>query len=113
MEAIEALAEHDNSRNVNEELVLINADNAPLTMHGTSPGHETPRRPGTPPITGARFTGSRLADSNITERRRPAAAPSSPSQMEQLTQLRLEMESAELDTRIAEAQEKAARARRT
>ena len=112
MEAIEPLAEHDNSHHDNEELVLINAEYAPQTMRGTQQLHETPHRPGTPPITGARFPGSRFADSNITDRRRPAAAPSSPSQMEQLTQLRLDMESAELDTRIAEAQEKAARARR-
>ena len=55
---------------------------------------------------------SRFTDSNITDRRQPAAAPSSPSQREHLTQLRLDMESAELDTRIAEAQEKAAMARR-
>jgi hypothetical protein len=72
-------------------------------MRGTQQWHETPPRPGTPPITGARFPESRFADSNITDRRRPAAAPSSPSQMEQLTQLRLDMESLELETRIAEA----------
>ncbi len=81
-------------------------------MRGTQQWHETPHRPGTPPITGARFPGSRFADSNITDRRRLTAAPSSPSQMEQQTQLRLDMESAELDTRIAEAQEKAAMPRR-
>ncbi len=68
MEAIEALAEHDNSHHDNEELVLINAEYAPQTMRGTQQWHETPHGPGTPPITEARFPGSRFADSNITNR---------------------------------------------
>jgi hypothetical protein len=108
IEAIEALAEHDNSHHDSEELFLINTDYAPQTPQETQP---LPRRPGTPPITGARFPGSRFADSYIAEHRRPAEATSSPSRTDQLTQLRLgsDMESAELETRIADsaAQEKA------
>ena len=62
-------------------------------------------------MTGARFPGSRFTDSNITDRRRPAAAWSSPSQTDNLSQLRNEVEAAELAARIAAAHEQAAAAR--
>ena len=88
MEAIEAVAEFDNSRDVNEGIAAnppaINApENAPLTRdefalltvavedHGpqTPPDqtsrYETPHRPGTPPITGARFPGPRAARADL------------------------------------------------
>ena len=63
-------------------------------------------------MTGARFPGSRFTDSNITDRRRPAAAWSSPSQTDHLSQLRNEVEAAELAARIVAAHEQAAAARR-
>jgi hypothetical protein len=74
MEAMEALAGFDNSYHASDELVLINTDNAPQTPSGTQSLHWAQHRPGTPPITGARFSGSRLADSNVTERRQQAEA---------------------------------------
>ena len=109
-----------NPHHVSERLVETNIENAPQSSQGTQPPNETPFRPGTPPISGEHFSGgfagSRYADVDVTDRRRPDET----SRVNQLRmagrmaqlELRAQMESADLEMRIAEANERAARARR-
>jgi hypothetical protein len=66
MEAMEALAGFDNFHHASNELVLINTDNSPQTQSGIQSLHGAQHQQGTQPITRALFSGSCLADSNIT-----------------------------------------------
>ena len=99
METIEASAGYDKSHHASEEMVLIKVDNAPQIsqeidqLEGIDPLKETRRRPGSPPSTGKRFLEYRYTDSHIATCQRPTDPVPFPA--DQLTQLRIQMESAD------------------
>ena len=100
------------SHHFSEILVGTTMEHAPQSSEGTQPPLETPHRPGTPPITGARFSrdfaGSRYADIDVTDRRQKLNDAAS-SHL-RTAHLRALLESADLEMQIAEAQERAAAA---